>query len=170
MSEELNFKFELKDTNPPEVVIRQVFEEIAVVTNGYVFVELAEYLNPITAYVRKNSLNVMTEMFSEKTIDIQSDLGEIKAERHRYEVYLKSKVMENYKYRLFFVNYETMAYPVEIVVDEKLAEGAFNQTRTVFVKDNMTALEEMLEKIKYSDFFKRLIQNIINESIRRENK
>ena len=70
---------------------------------------------------------------------------------------------------MMFVGYGSISYPVTIVMDEKLAavyKGSLNKT---FFLGSMQQVEEMMDLIINSDTMISFLQNLINESIRREN-
>ena len=172
MSNELSFQFDLKDVKAPEEVAKTVFDEVQKASNGYVKVKVEGYSKTsLTSSSRTVSLSALADALADQKMStIQDKLGEIQAEKHIYEVYISARLMENYKYRMFFIKYETMSYPVEIILDNELAEQVLRQSRTLIINNDMESLEELLNKIKYSSYFTRYIQNIIYESIRRENK
>ena len=76
--------------------------------------------------------------------------------------------MDNYKYRLMFVDYGAVAYPVTIVLNDVLAEEYCDQRKDSFSIDSMKELQELMDIIINSQTLFKLIQSLINESIRRE--
>ena len=76
--------------------------------------------------------------------------------------------MDNYKYRLMFVDYGAVSYPVTIILNEELAEEYSGTMNDSFLIDSMKELEDLLERVINSQALLRIIQNLINESIRRE--
>ena len=95
-------------------------------------------------------------------VDIQEDLGEQSKEDHRYEVFLTVKGLEHYRYRLMFVDYGAISYPVTIVLNEMLAIEYSGKRNDIYYIDSMKELENMLDVV--IDF----IQKLINESLRQE--
>ena len=166
------FSFELVDEYTPEIVIKKELKQIEEATKHYVTGELSEYQGEIHSYTKEVGFSAAIKALQEsKTIDvdIQEELGELSNESHRYEVFLKVRFMDNYKYRLMFVDYGAVSYPVTIILNEELAEEYSETVRDYFLIDSMKELENLLNKVINSRKLHRIIQNLINESIRREN-
>lgn len=168
------FSFELLDKYPPEIVIRKALKQIEEATNGYVVGAIENYEGPIKSYTKQvglaAALKTMQSTSETITVDIQEKLGDQDEKDHKYEVYLIARGLEHYKYRMMFVNYGTVSYPVMIVMNEELSieyNGKRNYTYTV---NSMKELEDMINKVIDSDIIVWLVQNLINESLRQENK
>jgi len=167
------FCFELVDNTTPEEVIKKSIEQIGEKTKQYVFGVVSPYSGQIYSYTKPVGLTAaLNSMRTSGTIDvdIQDELGEISDEFHRYEVYLSVKNMDNYKYRLMFVDYGAVAYPVTLVLNEEIMEEYSTQRRDVYIIDSMQELEDLLDKIINSQTLIKLIQSLIYESLRREAK
>ena len=104
------------------------------------------------------------------TIDIQQDLGEQGAKQNNFEVFLTVKGLQYYKYRMMFVGYSTISYPVTIVMNEELAIAYSGKRNTVFTVSSMRKLEELIDAAINSDMMVSLIQSLIYESLRQESK
>ena len=76
--------------------------------------------------------------------------------------------MDNYKYRLMFVDYGAVSYPVTIILNEELAEEYSGTMNDSFLIDSMKELEDLLERVINSQALLRIIQSLRKESIRRE--
>lgn len=103
-------------------------------------------------------------------VDIQNELGEQTNKRNRFEVFITAKGLEHYKYRLMFVDYGTISYPVTIVMNEELAVEYSGRRNDRFLIGSMKELEEMMNVIMNSDTMIALLQNLINEALRQESK
>ncbi len=165
------FTFDLIDVCVPEEVIRKSLEQIGEATRNYVVGVVAHYSGEIYSYTKP--IGFVAAMRSIQTsgtvdVDIQDELGDLSNESHRYEVYLSVKNMDNYKYRLMFVDYGAVAYPVTIVLNDVLAEEYCDQRKDSFSIDSMKELQELMDIIINSQTLFKLIQSLINESIRRE--
>lgn len=101
-------------------------------------------------------------------VDIQEDLGEQSKEDHRYEVFLTVKGLEHYRYRLMFVDYGAISYPVTIVLNEMLAIEYSGKRNDIYYIDSMKELENMLDVVINSESMIDFIQKLINESLRQE--
>lgn len=173
---EQEFVFDLVDKYSPEIVISNLLKQIASATRGYVCGQIQEYNGEITSYTKEvGGFGAALSAFQKGTetvhVDIQEDLGEQDCENHRYEVFLSVKGLEHYKYRMMFVDYRTVSYPVTIVMNEDLAvEYTGGRRRTKFDVKSMKELEDMVNQILSCKTMLSLIQNLINETIRQENK
>lgn len=101
-------------------------------------------------------------------VDIQEDLGEQSKEDHRYEVFLTVKGLEHYRYRLMFVDYGAISYPVTLVLNEMLAIEYSGRRNDIYYIDSMKELENMLDVVINSESMIDFIQKLINESLRQE--
>lgn len=167
------FSFELVDIYTPDIVIKNSLKEIERDTKGYVIGNIGRYDGPIDFYAKRGGglaavLGTMQQM-SEMT-DIQQDLGEQDPEQHKFEVFLTVKGLEHYKYRMMFVDYGTISYPVNVIMNEDLAIAYSGKRKDVFTVESMKKLEEMMDSIFNSDMMISLIQSLINESLRQEMK
>lgn len=162
------FNFELIDKYPPEVVIRKILKQIKEATNGYVIGNIEQYDGPIFSYTKTTGLSSLQVAFEPTAVDIQADLGAQGTENCRFEVFLTVKGLEHYRYRMMFVGYGTVAYPVTIVMNEALAVEYSGKRNFIFNIESMRDLENMLDTIINSKTMVSLIQSLINESLRQE--
>lgn len=160
------FSFELVDKYTPETVIRNSLKQMEEATDGHVLGKIEEYQGPICSYTKKGVLSTLSEP---EEVNIQDALGEQNDERNRYEVYLTVKGLEHYKYRMMFVDYGAISYPVTIVMNETLArEYNGGRLQEKFLVKSMKDLEDMLSTIFESKAMLSLLQSLINESLRQE--
>lgn len=171
---EQEFVFDLVDKYSPEIVIGNLLKQVESATRGYVCGNIQEYDGQITSYTKEVGFSAAFNAFQKGTekvhVDIQEDLGEQDYENHRYEVFLSAKGLKHYKYRMMFVDYGTVSYPVTIVMNEDLAVEYTGKRVTNFSVTSMKELEDMVNKILSCKTMLSLIQNLINEAIRQENK
>ena len=167
------FCFELIDKETPEEVIRRSIGQIGEATNQLVAGVISKYSGYIYSYTKPIGLAAAIRSVQTSgtvDVDIQEDMGEISDESHRYEVFLTVKNIDNYKYRIMFVDYGAVAYPVTIVLNEEIMEEYSTQRRDVYNIYSMQELEDLLDKIINSQTLIKLIQSLIYESLRREKK
>lgn len=162
------FTFELLDKYPPEVVIRNLIQQIEEATKGYVIGNIEQYNGPIYSYRKNTGLSSLQTVLEPVNVDIQSDLGAQGVENYRYEVFLTVKGLEHYRYRMMFVEYGSVAYPATIVMNEALAIEYSNKRSFMFKVGSMKDLEDMLDAIINSETMVSLVQSLINESLRQE--
>lgn len=166
------FNFDLKDTISPEEVIIEDAKKIAECTRDMVSCNVNSYEGETTSYVRKNNILAMAEAMqqTEKTINIQDSLGEQSGVDKKYEVFLSVKGLEYYKYRIMFLRYGAISYPVEVVLNEDIAEAYNGKKQYVYNVGSMEELKIMFETIINTDFCTELIQSLIYESMRQTRK
>ncbi len=166
------FCFELIDKYTPDTVIRNMLKQIDEATDRYVQGNIEEYDGPIASY--KKEVGIVAGLGSLRNgtihVDIQDELGEQNNKRNRFEVFISVKGLEYYKYRLMFVDYGTISYPVTIVMNEELAAEYSGRRNDRFLIGSMKELEEMMNAIMNSDTMIALLQNLINEALRQESK
>lgn len=121
LNEKLDFKE--KDLTAPDKVIEEFLNQLPEETNGIVLGKIAVYDGRVLPYTT-DAFSGIREMFStwNKPENIQEDLGGIGEEKHRFECYLYTPEYSSYKYRLFFAEYGIANYPVDIVLEESIAE------------------------------------------------
>lgn len=166
------FSFELVDKYTPEDVIKKSLVQIENATQGYVVGNIGQYSGPICSYTKQTGLAATLSSIQTKSetikVDIQNDLGEQSKEDHRYEVFLTVKGLEHYRYRLMFVDYGSISYPVTIVLNEMLAIEYSGKRNDTYYIDSMKELENMLDIVLNSDSMIGFIQKLIDESLRQE--
>ena len=136
MSNKLNLGGKLDftdiDLTAPEVVINELLEELPVETNGLICGKIQSYSGHIMSYTISNgmsSLAIALGNATDRKVDIQSDLGEIGTETHKFECYLYTPEYEKYHYRMFFVKYNISNYPVKVVLEESIAKSISGTSR-----------------------------------------
>ena len=157
------FSFDLVDKYTPEDVIKKSLVQINDATQGYVKGNIEEYGGPIRSYTKQTGLAATLSSIQTKSetikVDIQEDLG---------EVFLTVKGLEHYRYRLMFVDYGAISYPVTIVLNEMLAIEYSGKRNDIYYIDSMKELENMLDVVINSESMIDFIQKLINESLRQE--
>lgn len=97
-------------------------------------------------------------------------MGEQSGVDKKYEVFLSVKGLEYYKYRIMFLRYGAISYPVEVVLNEDIAEAYNGKKQYVYNVGSMEELKIMFETIINTDFCTELIQSLIYESMRQTRK
>lgn len=167
------FNFELKDTMSPEEVIIESARDIGECTNEMVICNVGPYDGETKSYIKKNSYATIArtlQSMEEETVDIQDSLGEQSGIENKYEVFLSVKGLEYYKYRIMFLKYGAIAYPVQVVLNEDIAEAYNGKKQYIYDVEYMQDLKTMFETIMNTDFCTNLIQSLIYESMRQSRK
>lgn len=165
------FTFELVDTLTPDTVIRNAIKQIEEVTEGYVSGVIDTYDGPIYNYTKITGWAAAVSALqksSEVSVDIQESLGEQDNEDHRFEVYLSAKALKHYKYRIMFLQFGTVSYPAQVVMNDDLATACLGKFKNTLEVETMAELEELINAILESEIMIKLIQSLINESLRKE--
>lgn len=164
-----DFDFNLVSKDIPYDVIKKIIAQISVCTHDYVKCEIGEYVGEIRSYesIPWRSVSKLTE---KKYVDIQQEMGEINSEDNKFEVYLIVKGLDTYKYRICFIEYGSISYPVSIILNDDIALNCMDKVIDEYTIENQSELENTIEKIISSDYLSSILQNLIYEAIRRENQ
>lgn len=71
---------------------------------------------------------------------------------------------------IMFLEYGTISYPAKVVMNDNLAAECFGNFKNKFEVESMAEMENMIDTILSSDVMNKLIQNLINESLRQKLK
>jgi hypothetical protein len=167
------FDFELKDTKTPDEVVIDYANKISEETRNLVNCEVKPYDGAISSYIiKKDSFALAMDVLSttEEKFDVQDELGEQSDLDNKFEVYLTIKGLDSYKYRIMFIRYGAISYPVKVVLNEDIAKEYSGKLQYEYIVESMEELEDMVNKIFESEFCTKLIQSLINEAMRIENK
>lgn len=67
-----------------------------------------------------------------------------------------------------FLQFGTVSYPAKVVMNDDLATICFGKLKNTFEVESMAKLEELINAILESEIMVKLIQSLINESLRKE--
>ena len=169
----MKFSFELVDRYKPNEVLEMALKQVEDATRGFVKGNIQDYDGPMQDYLKKNgwaeTLGSLVTA-SDVTVSIQDSLGEQGTEKHKYEVYLTVDALLHYQYRIMFLEYGTISYPAKVVMNDNLAAECFGNFKNKFEVESMAEMENMIDTILSSDVMNKLIQNLINESLRQKLK
>lgn len=169
MSKKLNLGEKLDFTNidltAPDIVIREVLDELPIETNGMICGKIQSYSGQIESYTTNRgvaSLAVTLGTVSEVFVDIQTDLGKIGTETHKYECYLYTPEYEKYRYRMFFIKYNVSNYPVTVVLEESIAKSiSENNGGYIYTCNTRGELETLVVNILTSKRMVTVMQELI---------
>ncbi len=160
-----DFDFDSGLNEAPENVFSSICKQISEATLGMVNGNLKEYEGPIESYMETPTIEAITldlNQFVEK--DIQNDLGEVKGEISiKYEFYLTASQLKNYKYRILFLEYGINGYPVEVVLEQGIADEINAEENSDYIYEIKD--KEGLECFAYQVINSKKIQTIIQELI-----
>ena len=161
-------KFDATELTSPDETISDIGTQLEEVTNGFVKGIVNSYDGPIESY---NTLSGMAALVAAlgttQGYDIQNDLGEIGYKAFKYEFYLTSSKLSNYKFRVMFFEYGIGGYPVRIVLEQGLANEIFKQENAEYIFEVQTKaeLEKTVTNILASNRAINVIQGLINASL-----
>ncbi len=67
-----------------------------------------------------------------------------------------------------FLEYGELAYPAKLVLNKPIADAVIHSYSYVQIIKTMNQLVDIIENIYSSEYFINILQDVINESIRRE--
>lgn len=162
ISEKLDFND--IDLTEPEKVISEVLAQLSQETNGIICGKIARYSGHVMSYTKTGfSSLALTIGTADKEVNIQSDLGKIGQETHKFECYLYTPEYDKYKYRVFFVKYDTSNYPVSIILEESVARSISGGNSGYVIT---CATREELEELTYKIFNSKKLISVMQELIR----
>ncbi len=172
MSEKLDIKSKLKfdvaDLTSPDTTIAEIGAKLESMTNGFVKGVVNKYDGPIESYdVLSGMASLVVALGATQKYDIQKDLGEIGYTSFKFEFYLTSSKLPNYKFRVMFFEYGLGGYPVKIVLEQGLADEIFKRENADYIFETQTKneLEDTVANILASKRALKVIQGLINVSL-----
>lgn len=161
LSDKLNF--EEIDLTAPDLVIREMLDQLPQETMGMVCGNIQKYDGPVRSYIKKGISSISIALGGEdQEVDIQDDLGKIGTEVHKYECYLYTPTYEKYRYRMFFVQYNLSNYPVTLVLEKTIAKSIFMTNGDYICNcSNRIELEELIRNILTSKRAISVMQELI---------
>lgn len=151
------------DLTAPEIVISEVLDQLSEVTNGIICGKIAAYGGPVMSHKNAALSSIAAALGSFDGKDIQDDLGKIGEETHKFECFLYTPEYDKYKYRVFFVKYDTSNYPVDIILEESVANSISCSASEYVVP---CATREQLEELMYRVFNSKRMISVMQELIR----
>lgn len=152
------------DLTAPEKVISGVLDQLSQETNGIICGNIDTYGGHVMSYTKAGFSSVALALgTADKEVDIQNDLGKIGQETHKFECYLYTPEYDKYKYRVFFVKYDTSNYPVNIILEESVARSIASGSSGYVLS---CATREELEELMYKIFNSKKLISVMQELIR----
>lgn len=151
------------DLTAPEKVISEVLDQLSKETKGIICGNIDTYSGHVMSYTKAGFSSLARAIGNDdKEVDIQKDLGKIGQETHKFECYLYTPEYDKYKYRVFFVKYDTSNYPVDIILEESVARSiSIGSSGYVVSCTTREALEDLIYKIFNSKKLISVMQELI---------
>lgn len=153
------------DLTAPDIVINNLLEQLPVETNELIYGKIQPYSGHIMSYTKSSgmaSLALALGTVQEKEVDIQSELGKIGTETHKFECYLYTPEYEKYRYRMFFVRYDVSNYPATVVLEESIAKSISGTNGGyIYTCNTRDELEELIVNVLTSKRIIKVMQELI---------
>jgi hypothetical protein len=164
-----DYNFDESNIITPDMVMRDICDDLKEITKGFVIGNVCKYEGQIESYDMMSAMAALSASIAATTRkDVQDKLGAIGTECFKYELYLSASQVENYKYRILFVGYSIGGYPVEVVVEQGIADELNNEEDSgyIYTMESKEEFEKLLVCIFNSKIIQRVIQNLITASNR----
>lgn len=162
------------DLTAPEKVIGEILSQLPEATNDIIHGKIQPYNGAVFSYKKVGIYGIAEALgTTEKTVDIQHDLGKIGQETHKFECFLYTPEYEKYKYRVFFAKYDLSNYPVSIILDESVANSiSASNSGYVYTCNTREELETLIYKVFASKRIITVMQELIhiNQAKKEEQK
>lgn len=165
-----DYDFSATNSITPDIVMKDICNELEKVTNGFVTANVCEYEGKIESYDTLGAMAALaTTLQATMRVDIQDKLGAIGEANFKYELYLSASQIENYKYRVLFIGYGIAGYPVKVVVEQDIADELNNRENSgyIYTVESKDEFEKLLISILNSKTMQKVIQNLIIASNRK---
>lgn len=152
------------DLTAPEKVITEILTQLTEETKGFICGNIVDYSGHVMSYTQAGFSSLAAAIgTADKKVDIQKNLGKIGQETHKFECYLYTPEYDKYKYRVFFVKYDTSNYPVNIILEESVARSISISNSGYVIS---CATREELEELMYNVFTSKKLISVMQELIR----
>lgn len=152
------------DLTAPDKVIEEILSQLPEETNGIIMGKIQPYSGHVFSYKKAGFSGIAEALGTvDKTVDIQTDLGKIGQETHKFECFLYTPEYDKYKYRVFFVKHDIANYPVDVILDESVARS-ISGSNSGYVHTCNT--REELENLVYNIFNSKRLVAVMQELIR----
>lgn len=159
--------FDDVDRSAPEKVVSEICDQIRSQTRDYIQGTVQPYDGHIESYTRVGISSITLGLGSDQEVDIQSDLGKVGYEKHKFEFYLSATALPKYRFRLMFFSYGIGGYPVEIVLEQSVADEIFQRANGKYIIECKSTddLKNTVIRVLNSKRIVQIVQELINASI-----
>lgn len=155
-----DYDFDATNSITPDMVMRDICNELTELTKGFVVGNVCEYDGNIESYDKLEAMAALaTSLQGTMRVDIQDKLGAIGDVNFKYELYLSSNQIENYKYRILFAAYGIAGYPVKVIVEQDIADELNNKEDSGYIYT--VASKEDFDRLLISIFNSKTIQKVV---------
>ena len=149
----------------PDTVVAELGNQLEKATNGFIKGVVREYNGPIESYDQMSAFASIASALGTSLVhrDIQDNLGEIGYQEYKFEFFLTTSKLEDYKYRVLFFEYGIGMYPVKIVLEQGIADEIFKKENADYVVEyaTKTELENVILNILKTKKVTKVMQELI---------
>lgn len=149
----------------PDTVVAELGNQLEKATNGFIKGVVREYNGPIESYDQMSAFASIASALGTSLVhrDIQDNLGEIGYQDYKFEFFLTTSKLEDYKYRVLFFEYGIGMYPVKIVLEQGIADEIFKKENADYVVEyaTKTELENVILNILKTKKVTKVMQELI---------
>lgn len=149
----------------PDTVVAELGNQLEKATNGFIKGVVREYDGPIESYDQMSAFASIASALGTSLVhrDIQDNLGEIGYQDYKFEFFLTTSKLEDYKYRVLFFEYGIGMYPVKIVLEQGIADEIFKKENADYVVEYATKneLENVILNILKTKKVTKVMQELI---------
>ena len=149
----------------PDTVVAELGNQLEKATNGFIKGVVREYNGPIESYDQMSAFASIASALGTSLVhrDIQDNLGEIGYQEYKFEFFLTTSKLEDYKYRVLFFEYGIGMYPVKIVLEQGIADEIFKKENADYVVEYATKneLENVILNILKTKKVTKVMQELI---------
>ena len=158
-------KNEVGNIKTPKDIIQEQCDKLSEITDGKVIARITEYEGEYQSVtVIKNAFSSMINSSSfvskptvETKFNVQSELGD--NVKFVYEFYITSKNTPKYKYRVFFLYFSALLYPVGISLVKSISDEIGREYSEFEIKDEGEFIET-IDKVLSTERIFAVIKNL----------
>lgn len=163
-----SLSYQPSNSKKPETVFEGIARELEAETEGYIIGIVQSYDGPVESYISESSFSSISRSLGmgKEKVDIQNNLGEIGFSKSKFEFYLTTPKLSEYKYRMLFFEYGIGGYPVKIVLEQGIADEIYKEEGADYIltKNSERELESTINAILTTKKALGVMQELINAS------
>lgn len=141
-------------------MVKDCLQSLEEETHGYVTAHVQEYTKHYDDGSKKKG--------DQEHPNVQNFLRAVNDQKKTYEIYLSVKGIPNFKYLMMFLEFGEIAYPAGVVLSDEISTIITSVYEYRYAIESVSSLQHLMKMILNLNDFHVLIQNFINEGLRRE--
>lgn len=172
MSYNLNAEYDFNNENleTPDLILRDICIQLNDITKKFVQGNVKQFDGPIESY-EYDQLSDMASLTANLNgitrMNIQDKLGEIGEDAVlKYEFFLSASQIQNYKYRIMFLEYGIEGYPAKVVLEQGIADelNGREDSGYIYKLETRQEFENLIVQVINSKKVRKVIQDLITVS------